>query len=72
MKLDSRNRDAFPAECASPGLREKDTFLQLNEMSLSRKRSKAGSPSKGVEMSKKQLSVLYPIGKGGFGKVWKV
>lgn len=23
-------------------------------------------------MSKKLLNVLYPIGKGGFGKVWKV
>jgi hypothetical protein len=72
MKLDSRNRDPFPSECPSPGLKEKDTFLQLNEMSLTRKRSKVGSPSKSAEMSKKLLNVLYPIGKGGFGKVWKV
>jgi hypothetical protein len=48
----------------------------MNEMSLTRKRSRAGSPSKSpsrsFEMNKKQLTVLYPIGKGGFGKVWKV
>jgi len=25
-----------------------------------------------IETGKKMFNILYPIGKGGFGKVWKV
>jgi serine/threonine protein kinase len=45
----------------------------MNEVTLTRKKSsKQTSPSKSLEVSRKMFNVLYPIGKGGFGKVWKV
>jgi serine/threonine protein kinase len=54
--------------------REKDNFFQMNEVPpFTRKKSLlSSSPSKTMEVSKKMFNVLYPIGKGGFGKVWKV
>lgn len=53
--------------------RDKDNFFQMNEVPFARKKSVlSSSPSKTMEVSKKMFNVLYPIGKGGFGKVWKV
>ncbi len=50
-------------------------LFQMNEVAFSsRKKSTHGSsPSKYLDqVSKKMFNVMYPIGKGGFGKVWKV
>lgn len=46
----------------------------MNEMAFTRKKSTvlSSSPSKTLEVSKKMFNVFNPIGKGGFGKVWKV
>lgn len=45
----------------------------MNEIGFTRRRSNlSNSPTKAAEISKKMFNVLYPIGKGGFGKVWKV
>jgi serine/threonine protein kinase len=45
----------------------------MNEIGFTRRRSNlSNSPTKAPEISKKIFNVLYPIGKGGFGKVWKV
>ncbi len=43
-------------------------------MTFSRKKSTvlSSSPSKALEVSKKMFNVIQAIGKGGFGKVWKV
>ena len=53
--------------------KDRDTFFQMNEITLTRKKSgQPSSPSKKVEITRKNFTVMYPIGKGGFGKVWKV
>lgn len=55
--------------------RERDNFFQMNEIAFTRKKStvlSSSSPSKQLEVSKKMFNVFNPIGKGGFGKVWKV
>jgi hypothetical protein len=46
----------------------------MNEMTFTRKKSTvlSSSPSKSVEVTKKMFNVFNAIGKGGFGKVWKV
>jgi serine/threonine protein kinase len=43
-------------------------------MTFTRKKSTvlSSSPSKALEVSKKMFNVIQAIGKGGFGKVWKV
>ena len=73
MKLsDNRSSQYSPMDPPSPERRERETFFQMNEITLNRKKSSRQSPSKVPEISRKMFNVLYPIGKGGFGKVWKV
>lgn len=51
--------------------KEKDNFFQVSEVAFTRKKS-TGSPTKAVEISKKMFNLIMVVGKGGFGKVWKV
>lgn len=72
MKLtDSRKRES-PQDFPMTERKERDNFFQVNEVAFTRRKSLVGSPSKSVEVSKKMFNVQLPIGKGGFGKVWKV
>lgn len=76
MKLaDTKRKESIPLDNPISDRREKDNFFQMNEIAFTRKKSTvltSSSPSKTLEVSKKFFNVLNPIGKGGFGKVWKV
>ena len=73
MKLtDSRKRNSPPLDFPMTERKERDNFFQMNEITFTKRKSMVESPSKSSEISKKMFNVLLPIGKGGFGKVWKV
>ena len=72
---DPKRKDSTPLDYPLSDRREKDNnFLQVSEMAFTRKKSSvlSSSPSRSLEVSRKMFNVLHAIGKGGFGKVWKV
>ena len=71
MKLSERRKESH-SEALSPEKRDRDMIFQMNEVIFRRKVSNPASPSKCEPISKKMFSVVCPIGKGGFGKVWKI
>jgi serine/threonine protein kinase len=67
MKLGDSRRKESPLDYYTER-KERDNLFQVIE----RRKSQVGSPSKTAEVSRKMFNVLLAIGKGGFGKVWKV
>ena len=72
--MDVKRKESMPLDYPMTDRKSKDNFFQMNEVVFSRRKSTvlSSSPSKTIEASRKMFNISYPIGKGGFGKVWKV